>query len=184
MNAQQFIEHCQAVITDYEAGKMSLDTASAKINASAFEYPFEGPAHPMVYEVAELAFDIAEDYRSEKDNEADWTALTETLTNYIAGNWESTCWILGVMYGEYADQKLTHSYSVSIRRQNGETLVETASQELRSVVIDTVGKLNAEQTDERFLQNLAQLMPQKIDKYKLVSVELAEHLTSLKSQRL
>jgi hypothetical protein len=177
MNVEQFIEHCQTVTTEYKAGKLSLNTAAAKINASVFEYPFEGPAHPMVYKVADLAFDIAEDYRSEKDDKADWALLTGTLNKYIIGNWEPTCWMLGAMYGEYSGQKLTHSYSVSVRRQNGKTLVETASKELNNVATKLSGTLNVEQTDERYLQNLAKLIPEKVSKYKLANVEVAEYLT-------
>lgn len=177
MNIEQFIEHCQIVVSEYKVGKSSLNTAAAKINASVFEYPFEGPAHPMVYKVADLAFDIAEDYRSEKDDKADWAALTKTLNNYITGNWEPTCWILSAMYGEYYDEKLTHSYGVAIRRQNGETLIETASEELKDTITKLINKLNKEQTDERYLQNLAKLVPVTIGKYKLASVEVAEYLT-------
>ena len=176
MTVEQFIEHCQAVIIGYKAGKLSLNSAAAKINASVFEYPFEGPAHPMVYKVADLAFDIAEDYRSEKDDKADWALLTKTLNSYITGDWEPTCWILSAMYGEYSDQKLTHSYSVSVRRQNGETLVETASEELKNAFTEVIGKLNVDQTDERYLQNLAKLTLTKIGKYKLANVEVAEYL--------
>jgi hypothetical protein len=80
------------------------------------------------------------------------------------------------MYGEYSGQKLTHSYSVSVRRQNGESLVETASEELKNAFVEVISKLNVEQTDERYLQNLARLTPEKIGKYKLASVEVAEYL--------
>ena len=177
MILKQFIRHCQTVIADYDAGKLSLNGAAAKINTSPFEYPFKGPAHPMVYKVADLAFDIAEDYRSEKDDKLDWILLTKALNSYIAGDWEPTCWILSAMYGEYSGQKLTHSYSLSVRRQNGKTLVETASEELKNAVTEVIGKLNVEQTDERYLQNLAKLTPKKLGKYRLASVEVAEYLT-------
>ncbi len=131
----------------------------------------------MVYKVADLAFDIAEDYRSEKDDKADWALLTKTLNSYIAGDWEPTCWILSAMYGEYSDKILTHSYSVSVRRQNGKTLIETASKELESAIGKVIDELNADQTDERYLQNLAKFMPESSGRYKLANVGVAEYLT-------
>lgn len=176
-NAEEFIRQCQGVISEHEAGKQSLNDAAAKINASPYDYPFEGPAHPMVCKVADLAFDIAEEYRSEKDDKADWTVLTKTLNNYVTGNWEPTCWILSAMYGEYEQNKLTHSYSVAVRRQNGETIVETASENIRDTISKVIQKLNTEQTDERYLQNLARIIPEVIGKYKLASVEVKEYLT-------
>lgn len=176
ITVKQFIEQCQEVVSDYESGKQSLNNAAAKINASVFEYPFEGPAHPMIYKVADLAFDIAEDYRSEKDDKFDWAILTKTLSNYITGSWESTCWILSAMYGEYSDDKLMHSYSVAVRRQNGGTIIETASEDLKNTIIKTINELNKGQTDERYLQNLAKIAPGAIGKYKLASVEVAEYL--------
>jgi hypothetical protein len=177
INVKQFIEQCQEVIAEYEAGGQSLNDAAAKINASPFDYPFTSIAHPMIYKVAEIAFDIAENYRSEKEDKADWKILTKTLDNYIKGNWEPTCWILSAAYGEDHNGKLAHSYSMSVRRQNGKTLIETASPEIKNEITANIKKLNNEQADERYLQNLARILPTNIDKYKLISVEVREYLT-------
>src|SRR5579884_2990903 len=176
-SAEEFIKNCQSIVKAYNAGKYSLTVAASKINNNVFGYPFKGPAHPMVYKVADCAFDIAEDYRTENEDIEDWATLTRTLENYISGKWEPTCWILSAMYGEYTKGKLTHSYSVAVRRQNGKTLTETASDKLHNAIKKTLNKLNKHQTDQRFLQNLAKLMPQAIDKYTLNNIFVKEYLT-------
>lgn len=177
ISIQQFIEQCQVVIAEYEAGKLTVNHAAAKIHANPFDYPFEGIAHPMIYKVADIACDIAEAWRSEKEDKADWVTLTKTLDNYLSGKWEPTCWILSAIYGEYSKDKLTHSYNMSVRRQNGKTLIETASPDIKNRINLTIKKLNREQTDERYLQNLARIMPLTINKYKLSGVEVREYLT-------
>jgi hypothetical protein len=176
-NMEAFVGLCQRVVADYEAGLVDIHLAAEKILQQANQHSFEDEVHPMLYKVSDLSFDIAEDYRSDKDDKADWDIIVETIKNYIAGNWKPTCWILSAMYGEYSGGQLTHSYSVSVRRQNGETIIETASDELRNRLNKLVNKLNVEQTDERYLQNLARFAPANIGTYKLASVEVAEYLT-------
>lgn len=131
----------------------------------------------MLCKVSDLSFDIAEDYRSDEEDKTDWDTIRKTIKNYIAGEWEPTCWIMSAMYGEYFDDQLTHSYSVAVRRQNGETIIETISNELKYGLSEAADKLNVEQTDERYLQNLAKFAPASVSKYKLVSLEVAEYLT-------
>jgi len=172
-----FIEICQAAIADHKAGNVPFNEAATKISAGSFEYPLDGSAHPMLYKIADLAFDITEDYRSEAEDKADWDKLTKTLEKYLAGDWEPTCWILSVMYAEYAQDKVDHSYSVCIRRQNGKTLAETAHKEIGETIDSVLKNVSNKQTDERYLENLALIIPQVIDQFSLASVELREHLT-------
>lgn len=175
-HAEEFIKHCQRVVSDYKAGKRHLVDSAAQINASPFKYPFDGPVHPMMNKVANLAFDISEDYRSEDENKADWMILTKTLNDYVVGNWEATCWVLSAVHGEYNSNKINHSYSVAVRRQNGETVIESANDELKGTVKRLIQKLNTEQTDEHYLQNLVIITPIEIGKYKLTSIEVKEYL--------
>lgn len=177
LTIEQFIRLSQEVIIECKAGTLSLHSAAAKINASPFEYPFEGPAHPMMYKVADLAFQIAEAYRSEIADNTDWVLLTDTLHKFISGNWEPTCWILSAIYGEYDSGKLVLSYSAAIRRQNGETIIQTSSDKLKVAINRVVAEVNVKQTDERFLQNLILFMPDNTGTLKLASVHVEEYLT-------
>ncbi len=101
-NTEDFIKHCQKIITKYETGKKSLTDAAKQIRTSLLEYPFSESVHPMVSKIADLAFDISQDFQSLNVNIADWAILTNTLSNYVTGIWEPTCWILSAMYGEHA----------------------------------------------------------------------------------
>lgn len=176
-NVTAFVTLCQKVIADEEAGRIDILAATEKIRRQAGEQPFEETVHPMLYKIEHLAFDIAEDYRSDKDNLADWSIITETVRNYIEGNWEPTCWILNASYGEYSAKKLVHSYSLFVRRQNGETRVEVAVPAVQDAIKKVTMTLNGEQTDERYLRNLEQQMPETIGKHRLLGVIVAEYLT-------
>lgn len=175
--SEEFVNLCKKAIEKYKSGKLSLNAAAAEINSSPFEYPVDEHVHPMLYKVADLAFDIAEDYRSKKEDKSDWDMLIKTLKRYELGDWEPTCWILSAMYGVYDKNNLTHSFSASIKRQNGETIIETASTDIRKVLESIVLNVNAEQTDERYLQNVAKFLPEKIDKLSLTNFNYAEYLT-------
>lgn len=175
-NVDAFVDLCKRVIADYATGSLDLHLASEKIYKQANAHPFEEDVHPMLYKVSDLSFDIIEDYRSDSDDKADWDTITKTIKNYVKGNWEPTCWMLSAMYGEYSGEKLTHSYSVVARRQNGETIIETASDDLKAEFGQILEKINTEQTDERYLQNLAKFAPTSVGEYKLASVDMAEYL--------
>ncbi len=71
-----------------------------QINPNLAKYPFKGPAHPMIFKVADIAFDIAENYRYKEDN-PDLTLLKQAIQNYVSGDWGPTYWILTVMNGQY-----------------------------------------------------------------------------------
>src|ERR1051326_4395614 len=124
-NVDAFVDICKRVMADYATESLDLHLAAEKIYKQANEHPFEVDVHPMLYKVGDLSFDITEDYRSHNEDKADWDTITKTIQNYVEGNWEPTCWILSVVYGEYSEEKLTRSYSVAVRRQNGEMIIET-----------------------------------------------------------
>ena len=176
-DVEWFISLWKDVIAEYKAGNITISEAAQKIEKQTINYTFEEPVHPMLYKVGDLMFDIAEDYRSEKEDKADWDTIIRTVEAYDSGNWEPTCWILSAMYGKYEKEKLIHSYSVAVKRQNGHTIIETASKNIEKDIKEVVSNVNKEQTDERYLQNLTMLMPKSIKTMKLVNVMVQEYLT-------
>ena len=178
MTVEKFIKLTEGLILKHDIGHLSLQEVASKINPTVAEYPFNGPAHPMVFKVADLAFDIAENYRSEEEDNSDWALLKQTLQNYVSGEWEQTCWILTAIYGHYTNNNLNHSYSIVINRQNGKTLITTASKELRLTVNKLLPRVNKYQTDERYLQNLVLFLPKSVKGLKLVNYTCQEYLTN------
>lgn len=174
---EEFIGICKRAIERYEADKLSLRDAAAEINSSPTEYPLKEHVHPMLYKIADLAFDIAEDYRSEHEDKPDWKILTKTLKDYEKGSWEPTCWILSAMYGVYENDRLEHSFSATIKRQNGETVIDCAASKLRMYLVSAVAHVNNEQTDERYLQNVTKFLPDRVGKLRFSNYSILEYLT-------
>lgn len=168
---------CQQVVADYKAGLLDFTVAARKIDRQAADCPLEAAAHGMLYKISNLAFDITENYRAGEADKADWNIIVHTVNNYATGNWEPTCWILSAVYGEYAAGELVHSFSVAVRRQNGVTDIATAASKIHEALSRVADRLNTEQTDQRYLQNLASMMPAAVDEYKLANVSVVEHLT-------
>lgn len=175
-NTEKFIKRYQEIVLEYETGRRLLPDAAEQIIAASAQLSFDKLAHPMTEKVLDIAFDIAEDYRSEDEDKASWVTLTKTFDDYLKGNWEPTCWIFSAIYGEYEKKRLHHSYSVAVRRKNGEALIETANSEIKDAIDKVIKKLNPEQTDERFLQNLAKIIPNEVGKHRVVSVDVDEYL--------
>ncbi len=176
-NIDAFVTLCQQVIADYDAGLIDLHVAADKIHSWASDNPFNNDVHPMLRKVSDMSFDIAEDYRSDQDDVADWETIKKTIENYSNGVWDSTCWILSAMYGEYSGDNLVHSYSLSVRRQDGATVIDTAAKDLRVAFSKLISHLKREQTDERYLQNLAMLAPVNVSNRTLMSITVSEYLT-------
>lgn len=176
-NFQSFINCCQESIADQKAGRINILAAAALISTQAADEQLEADTHPMLYKIEHLAFDIAEDYRSDADNEADWEIILKTFKNYMSGTWEPTCWILNASYGQFSGEKLSQSYSLFARRQNGENNVEVAVKQIHTAIEKAIKPINAEQTDERYLKNLQLSLPTKIGKYTLLGSEVHEYLT-------
>ncbi|HSE61191.1 MAG TPA: hypothetical protein VLA88_02765 [Candidatus Saccharimonadales bacterium] len=178
----EFIMKCQEAIRRHKAGDWSLKRAAVAIAPSRYhDYPFDTSAHPMLYYVADLAFAIADDFDPDDrpgSNADNWQLLVEIINDYVSGNWHSTCWMLSATYGKYTSNKIVHSYGVVMRRQNGETHIQTSNNDINRAISDVVRTLNMRQTDERYLQNAAKLMPGRINEYTLLSVDVEEHLVS------
>ena len=87
----------------------------------------------MIFKVADIAFDIAENYRYKEDN-PDLTLLKQAIQNYVSGDWGPTYWILTVMNGQYTKMNLNYSYSIAISWQNGKIRITSASKELSLVI--------------------------------------------------
>lgn len=177
VDIDSFVDLCKRVIADHAARSLDLHVAAEKIYQKAKECSFEADVHPMLCKVSDLSFDITENYRSDSDDEADWDTIVKTIRNFTDGSWEPTCWILSAMYGIHTEQRLIRSCSVTARRQNGVTIIETAVNNLKAEFETIIDKINTEQTDERYLQNLAKLAPAHIAEYKLESLGVAEYLT-------
>ena len=116
-------------------------------------------------------------YRTLGEDERDWELLKQTLENYLAGKWETTCWLLNAMYGHFEGERMGHSLSVNIKRQNGQTVIETAAEAIEAAVQKVVGQVNNSQTDERYLQNIEILLPSKVGDLQLTTHHAGEYLT-------
>ena len=84
--------------------------------------------------------------------------------------------MLSVTYGIYDKDKLVHSYSASVTRRNGKTLIETASPEIHKALDEVIIKINTDQTDERYLQNITIFLPKNIGSLRLNSFNFEEYL--------
>ncbi|MCA9348564.1 hypothetical protein KC878_00235 [Candidatus Saccharibacteria bacterium] len=173
-NHDKFLDFCKRTIKDYDANKLDLLTAAAKIRDYGyddFEYSLPGDSHPMLFKIGDLAFDIAEAYRSADEDQTDWSTLCRTVEDFELGNWESTCWQLSIIYGASK-----HSYSVVIDRQNGRTQVNTTLPGAKTALKPIIAQIRIAQTDQRYLQNLARLMPKTIGEFELRDASVREYL--------
>lgn len=175
-NVDAFISLAQKVIDDEAAGRVNYKTAAEHLATSAHTYPFESNAHPMLYKISDLALEIAEGYRSQPNIDDYWQTIKDAVHRYAAGNWEPTCWVLSAVYGECTEGTLTHSFGVAVRRQNGNTIIETASEELRHAFDTYIQRINTQQTDERYVRNVGALLPEVIGEYKRIDVRASESL--------
>lgn len=174
---QTFIDLCLRLTAECDAEKIDIMTAATEINAWVNENSFVSHTHPMLYKISHLAWDIVEDYQSANDNKIDWDIITKTAMRYSRGDWEETCWILTIMYGEYDHDTLVHSFSIAITRQNGKTAITTANKALGKAYVSIISKVNHNQTDQRYLQNLLQFLPRNHDSFQLLNHTLQEYLT-------
>lgn len=170
--SENFAAYCQNIIADYTSGMIDMTTAAEIIALQ----PLDESAHLMLHRIKWAAYDIGEDYRGPKENKEDWEYIIKTIGDYTSLNWEPSYWALALTYSEMKGEKITHSYSAIIRRQNGKISVITPLKNIEEGITKTISKLNPEQTDYWFLQNLALALPKKIDSYLLTVTEIKEHL--------
>lgn len=169
-----FLNVCQGVIADVAAGHIDYMVAAQKI--SEYQYNFGPLAHPMLFKIADMAEEITEDYRGDIENRAYWDVIVTAVQHYFAGNWDSTRWSLSATYGKYVGKIPQHSFGIAAYRLNGETTIETASKQLNDAVAVVAKRLNIEQTDERYLRNLAMLLPANVEEYTLIDMRVRESL--------
>lgn len=166
------------MIAAVAAGRGTYQLAASQISSHVSRNPLERGAHPTLFKLENLAFDIAENFRDAQADQVDWKLLKQTFKDYSEGNWEPTCWILTAIYGEYADDGgLTQSHGAAVKHKSGKPVIETATPVLEKALAEAIEKVNTEQTDQRFLQNLAHFVPPKVGKYKLMNVVVTEYLT-------
>lgn len=171
-DGEKFASYCQKIIADHASGLIDMTVAASKID----QHPLSDSAHLMLHRVQWAAYDIGEDYRSQAENEEGWATIVETIKNYTSLNWEPTYWALALTYSQMDNEKIIHSYSAVIRRQNGSISIAAPLESIEKAVTKTISKLNNEQTDCWFLQNLAEALPKKIEPYLLTLTEIKEHL--------
>lgn len=133
--------------------------------------------HPMLHKVPDLAWDIVEDFRPEEENQHYWEVIKTTLDSFIKLEWASTTWLLMAIYGQYSDNRLVHSFSIAIKRQNGATIFESGNKALVDMARDVASSINTHQTDEWFLCNLAQALPQTHNELKLEDISIQDYST-------
>ena len=175
-DSDKFIKEWNRVIADWRSGILDLYLAAEKVHTSAHKYLSSFSIHPMLSQVIDLSLAIAEDYRSEEDNEADWSIIVQTIEDYGLGNWKATSWLLSATYGVYGHDRLLRSYGVTLYRQNGTVVIKTASSALQKAMRQLSVRINPEQTDERFLQNMAMLAYKDVCTFRLMSICVEEYL--------
>lgn len=173
-----YIKKFQQAIADFDNGKLSLRDAATKMCIDIFT---DDPSptkrvHPTIWAIEDLAFEIADQDQSEEENRQDWTQLVEMVQKHANGQWIPTAWRLSAMYGTYSKGTFIHSYSVFIKRWQGSIVVETANLEVKETVEAIAAKVYVGQTDERFLQNIAYLLPSAIGKLKFMDSDVHEYL--------
>lgn len=177
ITVKDYIPRCEEAIAAHDSAELSIYEAASKMSIDVFDgEKFEERVHPMLFKIADLAFEVAEQYRSKEEDQENWALLLATVSKYASGDWEPTGWMLSAMYGEYAENKLVHSYSVFVQRRRGEILVTSASHELQEELQQVAAKIHSNQTDEWLLHNLAHVLPEKIGNLTFVNVDVNEYL--------
>jgi hypothetical protein len=131
--------------------------------------------HPMLRSIQDRAFDIGEDMvplLPPEEKEEAWQELARILQDFLAGKWQTTTW---VMTGTYLDSKRGHSFGFLVGFQNQTAYIRTADKQTKNLLELAIQKLNPEQTEQRFLQNTALVIPKSIKKYTLYSIEITEN---------
>lgn len=171
-----FIDYVETVLRAYDEDRLGLQEAAKLIYVCAQSYQFEDGTHPMLGGIEDLAFDIYEEYRTDRDDEESLEILRRILVNYKAGNFTSTKWVLSLTYTELVDTNPVHSFGASVSRQNGVTEVICSEKTIKEAIEKSLKDIPSSQTDERYLQNLTLFVPQKVGKHTLTNAELHENL--------
>jgi hypothetical protein len=140
-----YVEQVQAIVSSHK--KLGGPTAGVGKEIRSLDFP-EGRVHLMLRQIDEIAFDLAEDFRSKEANKLELEELKQILSDYVAHRWYPTTWGLSASYGE-----LQQGYGVAVIRQNGTLTVTSGQQSLKTELEKLTKKVNPNQTDEWFLKN-------------------------------
>ncbi len=166
-----YASSCQKIINecgeDYKKGSSLISELDTPDNL-----------HPMLVDIADITYDIADGFRGEDSDKRHWKYTEATIAHFLAGEWEPSAWWAIAVYGIEKDGTVTHSYSVNIQRQGSTTTYESGSERLVSVVKKLADSLDQHQTDEWFMHALLRKLPQEIDDLHLQSTQIEEVTTT------
>ena len=133
--------------------------------------------HPMLRRVYGLAEEIANPESDDVTGQKAWDDLRSVVDEYLNGKWLTTYLTAVIIYRLINSDKLEHTFSVTVTRQNGKSVVESGDKILSLLAEKLVGSLNPTQTDSWFLQNLIQILPAEYDDFHLQSVRVIEQIS-------
>ncbi len=173
-NIDKFIKQTKNIISNYDKDKISLNEAASKI--SNYEEYLDSSSHPMLQEICDIAFHIHLGVEDEKYNKIEWQILNELFVDYLNAKWDKTEWLLSAVFGKYDLNRLIESYGILISIRDGQPKIESANKELVKYFSELSKKLNNQQTDQRYLENMSQIIPKSINKLKLLDISIGEFL--------
>jgi len=132
--------------------------------------------HPMLRKVYGLAEEVVNPDSDDATSQEAWDNLHVLVDNYLDGKWSTTCLTAVIIYGLINTDKLDHTFSIAITRQNGKSVVESGEKTLRLLAEKLASSLNPAQTDAWFLQNLIERLPAKHADFHLQSAHVIEQL--------
>lgn len=176
---ETFMRQCLALGHLHEDCDVDYPAVGKKIAAAGNRLSTR--VHPMIREICSIAAYLATpdaDWQEDEAKRAAWEALCRLVKDYADNRWEPTVWTLIAIY-TITEEGRTASASVSVRvtRASGKTEIETASDTLRSIVINLTEHIHPKQTDEWYLHNLARMLPPTVRDLTLMDTTLTEQLT-------
>jgi hypothetical protein len=164
-----YADACQAYIDLAKNDKLPRDDAARRMSD---EQP-KPAIHPMLRAAASYASDIADDYRGPEDREHYWERTLELVRDFRAGKWCTTRWTLAA---NYIHHQRTHGMSLVIEMRRSKPHIAIADKTLEKVIRSTLSKLNTDQTEQRFLQNVAFVLPKEFGGYNRGRADVYEAL--------
>jgi hypothetical protein len=167
----RYAEVCQAYIELVEQRRILFEDAAQRI----YEEKPHAVLHPMMDEVADLTNTYLQSEEWCGGNEKDWEKLKRIVEDFLSGNWQTTCWALA---GSYIDETRSNGVSFTVTCRDGRLDIESGDQAIGDALAVVIAKLNAQQTPERLLQNMAVVLPEAIGGYGLDGVAIHERVVS------
>jgi len=172
-----FIGHCIKLCSQYEGMEVDYSAASASIIAAGRELPLH--VHPMIRDIVASVSYLDEDWREDdqaEENRIRWDNICKLINDYAQNRWAPTFWCLMATYLQAREGKIIAGYGIRVNRVLGKAELLTGNDSLRSVVNELMGSLNADQTDEWYLHNLARVLPGELDGLTLGEVAVSEEI--------